>query len=156
MFEINDLESVNNGLIERFNVLCLASAIGIYKHITSKRISEKVYELEVSGLISMDKDGNFIDGDCKMQTNLILENLKKAIISSAKHYNIILSEEDSLNYVTSTYVFLNNMSDFPLVNQAYEESKMPYTCRAAFAVKELPLTAKGALVEIRANVLISV
>ena len=156
MSEVKDLETVNNGLIERFNVSCLAPAIGAYKHIVSKKMSNDTYELEISGLLSLDENGNFVSGDCKEQTLVIFNNLSDAIVCAAKHYNITLDKKQALNYVTSTLVLLDNMGDFPLVNQAYEESGMPFTCRAAFAVKELPLAAKGALVEIRVNVMLSI
>jgi len=155
---ITDLETIDNGLIERFNVTCLSPAIGAYKHVCSKRIGSNIYdnifELEISGLLSLNEKGEFIPGDCKIQTLFIIENLINTIICVGDHYNIRLTREEALNHITSTIVLLNKMEDFPQVNQAYKESGMPCTCRLAFAVKELPLTSIGALVEIRANVFI--
>jgi len=151
---ITDLETIDNGLIERFNVTCLSPAIGAYKHVCSKRINPYTFELEISGLLSLNEKGDFVPGDCKTQTLFIINNLINTIICVGNHYNIRLTKEEALNHITSTIVLLNKMEDFPQVNQAYTESGMPHTCRLAFAVKELPLTSIGALVEIRANVFI--
>jgi hypothetical protein len=46
------------------------------------------------------------------------------------------------------------MSDFKQVNKAYVDESVPLACRAAFAVKELPLASKGVKVEIKANAII--
>jgi len=151
---ITDLEIIDNSLIERFNVTCLSPAIGTYKHVCSKRIGTNIFELEISGLLSLNNKGEFVSGDCKEQTLIIIDNLIKTIICSASHYNINLTKEEAINHITNTIVLLNKMEDFPLVNEAYKEAGMPFTCRAAFSVKELPLTNKGALIEIRANALI--
>jgi len=155
---ITDLETIDNGLIERFNVTCLSPAIGAYKHVCSKRIGSNIYdnifELDISGLLSVNLKGEFVQGDCKAQTLVIIENLINTIICAGNHYNIRLTREEALNHITSTIVMLNKMEDFSQVNEAFKEGGMPNTCRAAFAVKELPLNSKGALVEIRANVLI--
>lgn len=156
MFKIKDLEIINNGMIERFNLLCLAPAIGAYKHVVVKKLSAIVYEVEVSGLLSLDRHGNFVEGNCREQATVIIKNLHEVIINVANHYQIDLLDRNPLDYITSSLVALNTMQDFPLVNSAYEDNGMPATCRVAFAVKELPLTAKGALVEIRANFLLPI
>lgn len=154
MLAIKDLEIINDGLIERFNLHCLAPAIGTYKHVVVKKTSSIAYEVEVSGLLSLDEQGSFVDGTCREQTTTIINNLKLAIINVAEYYQVKLNTANPLDYITSSLVVLNDMQDFPLVNTAYAENGMPATCRVAFAVKELPLTAKGALVEIRANFLL--
>jgi len=152
--KITDLETIDDGLIERFNVTCLSPAIGAYKHVCSKKINSDTYELEISGLLSLNNKGDFVSGDCKEQALLIIDNLVKTIICSANHYDINLTREEAINHITNTLVLLNKMEDFSLVNEAYKEAGMPFTCRAAFSVKELPLTNKGALIEIRANAFI--
>jgi|GEM_PF-1883094 len=159
MFEIKDLETIDQGLIERFNVTCLSPAIGTYKHVTSKRIGTKknqVYELEISGQLSVNEKGEFQEGDCKKQAIVIINNIANTIIACGEHYRINFTREEALNHITNTLVLLSNMEDFPLVNEAYKESGIPQACRAAFAVKDLPLSSKGALIEIRVNALIQV
>jgi len=158
MFEIKDLEVIDNGLIERFNVSCLSPAIGTFRHVTSKRIGPKEnpfsYELEISGQLSVNENGEFQEGDCKKQALVIINNVVNTIIACSEHYGINLTREEALNHITNTLVLLSKMEDFPFVNEAYKESGIPHACRAAFSVKELPLASKGALIEIRVNALI--
>ncbi|MCX6707497.1 MAG: Rid family hydrolase [Candidatus Woesearchaeota archaeon] len=152
---IADLESVADRLIERYNIPGLAPAVREYKHVTAKRIGSAsdptAYELNISGMLALNGLGELVGEDCKGQTLKIINNIATAISHASAHYGLQLSKEDALKHVTDTIVLLKDMGHFPQVNEAYRDGGMPLACRAAFAVKDLPLSAKGVLVEIRAN-----
>ena len=91
----------------------------------------------VSGQIAIDPaTGDLIEGDIKQQTRQVLTNVK-AVLESAG---------SSLENVLKATVFITNMDDFPLINEAYAEffqSAPP--ARACVEVARLP---KDVLVEI--------
>ena len=92
--------------------------------------------LYTSGQIPLDKNGNFVDGDIKVQTKQVLANLK-AVFDAAgtKPSNVI-----------KTTVFLADMNDFVAFNEVYAEFFGDHRpARSAIAVKTLP---KNSLVEI--------
>ncbi|MGV8161705.1 MAG: RidA family protein [Candidatus Nanoarchaeia archaeon] len=157
---ILDFESAAGGLIERYNIEGLAPAVGAYTHVTAIRrgtnYTSHAYELRISGMLPINEHVEVIGDDCFTQTKKIIDNIALAIISAATRYGLDFSKEQALNHILDTTVFLNYMTDFKQVNDAYIEEKMPLCCRAAFAVKELPLTHKGVKVEIRANALIPI
>ncbi|MCE3039360.1 RidA family protein [Helicobacter anatolicus] len=92
--------------------------------------------LYTSGQIPLDAEGNFVDGDIKVQTKQVLKNLDAVFRAANTH---------SANVIKTT-VFLANMEDFAAFNEIYAEffgSHKP--ARSTIAVKTLP---KNALVEI--------
>lgn len=91
----------------------------------------------VSGQIALDpQSGEFVGTDVRQQTERVLENLK-AILEAAG---------TSLKHVVKTTVFLNDMNDFPAMNEAYAKyfSTTP-PARSTVQAARLP---KDALVEI--------
>ncbi len=150
-----DLDIVDGGLIERFNVRGLAPAVGMYKHVTAKRHGSSdnpmAWDLEISGMLALDETGKVTGSTCFDQVMSIIENITLAIVRSAAHFGKELSEEQARNHVTSTMVLLSDMDDFGRVNEAFKQGGLPMACRAAFAAGELPLKDKGILVEIRVN-----
>ncbi len=93
----------------------------------------------VSGQIAIDPaSGELIEGDIKQQTRQVLTNVK-AVLEEAG---------TSLDNVLKATVFITNMDDFPLINEAYAEffQNAP-PARACVEVSRLP---KGVQVEIEA------
>jgi len=84
-----------------------------------------------------------VEGGVEAQTRQALTNLKY----------VLESADSGLNYVVKTTVFLQNMSDFALMNAIYTEffPENP-PARSTVAVAALP---KGALVEIECMALSS-
>lgn len=85
----------------------------------------------VSGQIPLDPDtGELIDGDFKARCNRVLENLK-AIVESAG---------SNIDKIVKTNVYLTDLSNFPEVNETYDEFfKYDPPARAAVEVSKLPL-----------------
>lgn len=91
----------------------------------------------LSGQIALDPlSGEFVGTDVRQQTERVLENLK-AILEAAG---------SSLKHVVKTTVFLKDMNDFPVMNEAYAKyfSTTP-PARSTVQAARLP---KDALVEI--------
>lgn len=107
-------------------------AIGPYEQAI--KVGEFVY---VSGQIPLDpKTGNIVEGDIKIQTRRVMENLKAIVEASGS----------SLQRVIKATVFLQNIGDFAAMNEIYNEylgAAKP--ARSTVAVANLP---RGALVEI--------
>jgi 2-iminobutanoate/2-iminopropanoate deaminase len=107
-------------------------AIGPYEQAI--KVGEFVY---VSGQIPLDpKTGNIVEGDIKIQTRRVMENLKAIVEASGS----------SLQRVIKATVFLQNIADFAAMNEIYNEylgAAKP--ARSTVAVANLP---RGALVEI--------
>ena len=84
--------------------------------------------LFVSGNVSIAPDGKLVDGDIKVQTNQVLQNLRR----------IIESQGASLSDVVKTNVYLTNIQDFAGMNEVYRLffSGEPPT-RTTVGVKEL-------------------
>lgn len=97
--------------------------------------------LFVSGQLGIDPvTGKLVDGGVEKQTEQALRNIA----------SIVEAAGSDLGAVVKATVFLQNMSDFALMNGLYSsffESDPP--ARAAFEVAQLPL---GGLVEIEAIV----
>jgi len=97
--------------------------------------------LFVSGQLGIDPEtGKLVDGGIEKQTEQALRNVA----------SIIEAAGSDLGAVVKATVFLQNMSEFALMNGVYRsffESDPP--ARAAFEVAQLPL---GGLVEIEAIV----
>ena len=92
--------------------------------------------LYTSGQIPLDKNGNFVEGDIRVQTTQVLENLKQVLQAGGS----------SLDKVVKTTVFLANMDDFVAFNEVYAKFFGEHKpARSTIAVKTLP---KNALVEI--------
>ena len=92
--------------------------------------------LYTSGQIPLDKNGTFVEGDIKVQTTQVLENLRQVLQAGGS----------SLNRVVKTTVFLANMDDFVAFNEVYAKFFVEHKpARSTIAVKTLP---KNALVEI--------
>jgi len=107
-------------------------AIGPYEQAI--RVGDFVY---ASGQIPLDpKTGNLVEGDVKIQTRRVMENLK-AVVEAAG---------SSLDRVVKATVFLKNIGDFAAMNEVYAEylgAAKP--ARSTVAVADLP---RAALVEI--------
>ena len=107
-------------------------AIGPYEQAI--KVGEFVY---ISGQIPLDpKTGSLVEGDIKIQTRRVMENLK-AILQAAG---------SSLERVVKATVFLKSIGDFAAMNEVYAEyfgAAKP--ARSTVAVADLP---RGALVEI--------
>ncbi len=107
-------------------------AIGPYEQAI--KVGEFVY---ISGQIPLDpKTGSLVEGDIKIQTRRVMENLK-AILQAAG---------SSLERVVKATVFLKSIGDFAAMNEIYAEylgAAKP--ARSTVAVADLP---RGALVEI--------
>ncbi|MEM9951504.1 MAG: RidA family protein [Chloroflexota bacterium] len=88
-------------------------------------------------------EGKMIEGDIKVQTRQVLENLN-AVLEAAG---------SSLSNVIKTTIFLDSMDDFAKVNEVYGEfftDEPP--ARSTVEVARLPL---GALVEIEAVAIVN-
>ena len=93
--------------------------------------------LFVSGQVALDpQSGEFVGTDIRQQTERVLENLK-AILEAAG---------SSLKHVVKTTVFLKDMNDFALMNEAYAKY-FPVSPPARSTVQAARLP-KEALVEI--------
>ena len=90
-----------------------------------------------AGQIAMDpQTGQVIDDDVKAQTRLVLKNLS-AVLDAAG---------SGLQHVVKTLVFLNDMNDFPMMNEVYGEFFSENSpARSAVEVSRLP---RDVLVEI--------
>ncbi|MEO1953919.1 MAG: RidA family protein [Campylobacterales bacterium] len=95
-----------------------------------------------SGQIALTPEGVMLENDVVVQTKQVLKNLEA----------ILLEAGSSMDKVIKTTIFIDNMDDFAIINEIYEEvfgSHKP--ARATVAVKTLP---KNALVEIDAIALV--
>ena len=101
------------------------AAIGPYSQAI--RFNELVF---VSGQIPIDPEsGKVIKGNIKEQTKQVLENLK----------NILQAGGSSLQNILRTTIFLSDMDDYAMVNEAYAqyfESSPP--SRSTVQVSRLP------------------
>jgi|SRR5665213_2039247 len=96
--------------------------------------------LFVSGQISMDAEGNRVQGGAARETERALENLK-AVIEAAGA---------TLDQVVKTTVFMTDLADFKFMNQVYERYFPGVApARSTVQVSKLPKEAK---VEIEAIV----
>jgi 2-iminobutanoate/2-iminopropanoate deaminase len=90
--------------------------------------------LFTAGQVAIDpQTGQFVEGDIKIQTRQVLENLK-AVLASAG---------GSLSDVVKTTVFLKSMDDFGAMNQVYAgyfDRLAP--ARSSLEVARLPRDAK--------------
>ena len=83
----------------------------------------------VSGQIPLAPDGSLVEGDIRVQTERVMENLK-AVLEAAG---------SGLSRVVQTTCFLADMEDFPGFNEVYARYfTPPYPARATVAVKALP------------------
>jgi 2-iminobutanoate/2-iminopropanoate deaminase len=107
-------------------------AIGPYEQAI--RVGDFIY---VSGQIPLDpQTGNLLDGDIKIQTRRVMENLK----------GIVEAAGSSMDRIVKATVFLKSIGDFAAMNEIYAEylgTAKP--ARSTVAVADLP---RGALVEI--------
>ena len=90
----------------------------------------------VSGQIPLAPDGSLVEGDIRVQTERVMENLK-AVLEAAG---------SGLSRGVQTTCFLADMEDFPGFNEVYARYfTPPYPARATVAVKALP---RGVRVEV--------
>jgi len=90
--------------------------------------------LFISGQISIKPETNeFIDGDIEIQTGQVLENIKA----------ILEAGNSSLEDVVKVTIYLQDMGDFALVNNVYNEYfKDSLPARVCVEVSNLPKNAK--------------
>lgn len=89
--------------------------------------------LFTSGQIPLTPDGQLVEGDIQAQTRQVLANLE-AILQAAGA---------SLNDVVKTTVFIQDMDQFPLVNDVYAEVfKQHQPARSCVEVSRLPKDVK--------------
>ena len=96
-----------------------------------------------SGQIALDPTtGKLVEGDVVDQTHQVLKNLQAVLAAAGT----------DLTHVIKTTVFLQNMGDFPIFNQAYAQyfPENP-PARSTVEVAKLPL---GGLVEIECVALV--
>lgn len=107
-------------------------AIGPYEQAI--KVGGFVY---ASGQIPLDpKTGNLVEGDIRIQTRRVMENLKAVLQASGS----------SLASVVKTTVFLKNIGDFAAMNEVYGQYMgTAKPARSTVAVADLP---RGALIEI--------
>lgn len=90
----------------------------------------------VSGQIPLTPEGEVVEGNIRLQTQRVMENLK-AVLEAAG---------SDLSRVVQTTCFLADMEDFPGFNEVYARYfAPPYPARATVAVKALP---RGVRVEV--------
>ncbi|RXJ99437.1 deaminase [Arcobacter sp. CECT 8986] len=88
-----------------------------------------------SGQIPLTAEGELVQGDIKVQTRQVLENLRK-LLEDCK---------SGMDKVIKVTIFLDNMDDFGIVNVLYAEAFGDHKpVRSTVAVKTLP---KNVLVE---------
>ncbi len=87
--------------------------------------------LFAAGQIPLDPaTGKVVEGDAKAQAVQCLKNVQ-AVLEGANM---------SITDVVKVTVFITNMADFPLVNEAYKDVfKEPYPARSCVGVASLPL-----------------
>ena len=96
--------------------------------------------LFISGQIPIDvsKNGEIFKGDIKIQTKIVMENIKA----------LLESQKLTLKNIVKVSIFLTDMKDFASVNEVYGSYfKEDPPARAWVAVSELP---KGVNVEVEA------
>jgi len=108
------------------------AAVGPYNHAV--RTGDLLF---CAGQIPIDpKDGNLVNGDVKVQTDRVLQNVKTILEDQGLTFN---------NVVKST-VFLTNLGDFAAMNEVYAKYLTEnFPARSTIQVAGLP---KGANVEI--------
>jgi 2-iminobutanoate/2-iminopropanoate deaminase len=109
-----------------------APAIGPYNHAV--RIGDLLF---CAGQIPVDPTtGNLVNGDIKVQTERVLENVK-----------LILNQEKlAFTQVAKTTVFLTDLADFSGMNEVYQRYfTVDFPARSTVQVAGLP---RGARVEI--------
>lgn len=90
----------------------------------------------VAGQIGKDPKSDNLREGISDQTKQILENIK----------NLLADSGSDIDNVLKTTVYLADINDFPIMNEAYASFfKKPYPARATVEVAKLP---KGALIEI--------
>ncbi len=108
-------------------------AIGPYSQAVE--IDGMIY---TSGQIALNKNGEMLENEIKIQTNQVLKNLTEVLKEAG----------GSLQTVIKTTIYLANMDDFAMVNEIYAQYfKNHKPARSTVAVKTLP---KNALIEIDA------
>ena len=94
----------------------------------------------------------FVSGQLPINpaTGEIAAGIKEQTQQAFDNINNILKEENlGLENIVKVNVLLGDMSLYGDVNEVYAKNfNEPYPARAAYAVKELPMATKGALIEI--------
>jgi 2-iminobutanoate/2-iminopropanoate deaminase len=99
--------------------------------------------LFLSGQISLDADGNKVQGGTTKETEQVMENLKKVVEAAGA----------TMDQVVKTTVYLTDIADFKFMNQVYERYFTGVTpARSTVQVAKLPREAR---VEIDAIVVIA-
>lgn len=83
-----------------------------------------------SGQIPLSADGSLVEGDVKLQTRQVMDNLEVVLVAAGS----------GMDRVLKTTIFLSDMGDFAAVNEVYasyfEGDKKP--ARATVEVARLP------------------
>ena len=116
--------------LKKINSTRVAPAIGVYSHASI--VDKKIY---LSGQLGLNIKGELVEG-IENQTRQSLENIK----------NVLEDCHSNLDNVIKTTIFLQNIDDFTVVNQIYEEYFANIRpARSCIEVSKLP---KNSLVEI--------
>lgn len=104
------------------------AAIGPYSHAVV--VNNMVY---TSGQIPLTIDGEVIGDDVAEQTKQVLENLSAVLEESGSN----------LNSVVKTMIFINDMNDFPIINEVYGQYFTDHLpARSCVEVSRLPKDVK--------------
>lgn len=86
-----------------------------------------------SGQIPLTAQGELVEGDIKIQTNQVFENLKAVLAEAGT----------SLDHVVKTTVFMKDMNDFVAMNEVYAQHFGEHKpARSAVEVARLPKDVK--------------
>ncbi len=110
---------------------CDSSPAAIGPYSQAVKVDSLVF---VSGQIPIDpSSGNLVDGDIKVQTKQVLDNLN----------NILVTAGSSLEKVIKTTVYMTDLDDYSAMNEVYGTYfNKEFPARAAVVVSELPKKAR--------------
>ncbi|UCD21259.1 MAG: hypothetical protein JSW08_01815 [archaeon] len=148
-----DVETEDDGLIERFNVKGLAKPLGHYKYVCAVRKGTKDtpigWDFKIAGIVPLDEAGNLVGNTYSEQTEQVVRNIATVIMGAATHYGLNWGWEEALRHVTETMVRLDSMTGFEDVDEVYAKYGMPRASREAEGAFELPLKKKGVRIEVK-------
>lgn len=120
-----------------------ADPVGPYQQ--ANQVTECKSLLFVSGQVPLDATtGKLVSDDVQEQTKQVMENLKAVLEKGSS----------SIDQLVKTTIFIQNMEDFPKINEIYG-SYLPEGQEPARSCVEVAKLPKGAQVEIEAVALVA-